>query len=80
MARKAEKVIDFRDSLTMISLLKLTQVFGQMNPSEILEIRGADSITRQDLFKVLPQATYEVITVEEGDDESVHRMQIRKCR
>jgi len=67
---KADKVIDFRDSLSSISLLKVTQVFGNMRSSEILEIRGADTDTQQDLFKLLPRDSYEVVEVEDVDGES----------
>lgn len=64
---KSKKTIDFRDSLSSISLLKVTQAFNTMNPSEILEIRGVDREVRQDLFKVLPHGGYELI---EGEDAS----------
>ena len=70
MTDKADKVIDFRDSLSSISLLKVTQVFGNMRSSEILEIRGADTDTQQDLFKLLPRDSYEVVEVEDVDGES----------
>lgn len=73
------KIIDFRDSLSSISLLKVTQVLGKMSPSEILEIRGVDSDSRQDLFKVLPEAAYEIIPVEEDPGtEKSDRICIRK--
>ena len=64
MAGNVEKIIDFRDSLSSISLLKVTQVFSSMDFSEILEIRGIDGDLRQDLFKVLPQQAYEIIEIE----------------
>lgn len=70
MARVAEKIIDFRDSLSTISLLKVTQVFSSMDLSEILEIRGVDADIEQDLFKVLPQKAYEIMKIEEYADAS----------
>lgn len=66
MAENIKRIIDFRDSLSSISLLKVTQVFGKMDSSEILEIRGADPVIRQDLFKVLPRSAYEIVDGEEG--------------
>lgn len=69
MTDQAYRVIDFSDSLSSISLLKVTQVFGKMKSSEILEIRGADPDTQQDLFKLLPPASYEVVDVKELDRE-----------
>ncbi len=73
MAENIKRIIDFRDSLSSISLLKVTQVFGKMDPSEVLEIRGADQVIRQDLFKVLPRAAYEIVESEDGG-----RLHIRK--
>ncbi len=70
MTRVAEKIIDFRDSLSTISLLKVTQVFNRMNLSEILEIRGVDADIQQDLFKVLPQEAYEIMKIEDNVDAS----------
>ena len=70
MARVAEKIIDFRDSLSTISLLKVTQVFSSMDLAEILEIRGVDADIQQDLFKVLPQKAYEVMKIEDYADAS----------
>jgi len=58
LTQVSEKIIDFRDSLSTISLLKVTQVFSSMDISEILEIRGVDADIEQDLFKVLPQQAY----------------------
>ncbi|MFN2354204.1 MAG: hypothetical protein ABR512_06740 [Desulfopila sp.] len=73
------KTIDFRDSLSSISLLKVSQVFGKMNAAEILEIRGVDSDIRQDLYKVLPRREYEILGTENGAAEEPDRVLIRKC-
>jgi hypothetical protein len=73
------KTIDFRDSLSSISLLKVSQVFGRMNVAEILEIRGVDSDIRQDLYKVLPRREYEFLGTENGAAEEPDRVLIRKC-
>jgi TusA-related sulfurtransferase len=70
LARGIEKIIDFRDSLSTISLLKVTQVFSNMDHSEILEIRGVDADIQQDLFKVLPQEAYEIMKIEDNADAS----------
>ncbi|MDJ0621514.1 MAG: hypothetical protein QNJ17_01040 [Desulfocapsaceae bacterium] len=74
-----KKTIDFRDSLSSISLLKVTQVLSSMSPSEILEVRGIDADIRQDLLKVLPQEEYEIL-VSKGhtDTDTFERMRIRK--
>lgn len=81
MAGYDEKIIDFRDSLSSISLLKVTQVFENMEAAEILEIRGSDMSIRKDLFKVLPEEAYELIHSEESDaDDDFYRVRIRKCK
>ena len=76
MANKSNFIIDLRDSIASMSLLKVTQVFGEMKPSQILEIRGSDPDTRRDLFKVLPQSAYEILW-ETGSEEGEGEYQVR---
>lgn len=79
MKRKANHYLDFRGSITSISLLKLIQTFREMQPNEVLEILGNNLDTRSDLFKVLPAGAYEMIfldVVEEGD--YLYRIQLKK--
>ena len=79
MKRKVNHYLDFRGSITSISLLKLIQTFREMRPNEVLEILGNNLDTRSDLFKVLPAGTYEMIfldVVEEGD--YLYRIQLKK--
>jgi TusA-related sulfurtransferase len=78
LALNIKNIIDFRDSLSSISLLKVSQVFGKMNPSEILEIRGADFDIQQDLLKVLPQAAYEIVRIDGAAEGDFERLCIRK--
>ena len=79
MAGKADIIIDFRGGISSISLLKTTQIFEKMKPLEIMEIRGADPDTRHDLFKVLPESSYEVLPADAAKDEGAcHQMRIRK--
>lgn len=79
MKRKANHYLDFRGSITSISLLKLIQTFREMKPNEVLELLGNNLDTRSDLFKVLPDDAYELIfldVVEEG--EYFYRIQLKK--
>lgn len=79
LKRKANHYLDFRGSITSISLLKLIQTFREMKPNEVLEILGSNLDTRSDLFKVLPDDAYELIfldIVEEGD--YFYRIQLKK--
>lgn len=79
MKRKADHILDFRGSITSMSLLKLIQTFREMKSNEVLEILGNNLDTRSDLFKVLPDDAYELIfldVVEEG--EYFFRIQLKK--
>ena len=59
-----EYTLDFRGSITSIMLLKMTQMFTKMKAEDILEIQGSDPDTQKDLFKVLPSASYELISMD----------------
>ena len=79
MKRKADHLLDFRGSITSISLLKLIQTFREMKANEVLEILGSNLDTRSDLFKVLPDDSYDLIfldVVEQGD--YFYRIQLKK--
>jgi TusA-related sulfurtransferase len=79
LKRKVNHYLDFRGSITSISLLKLIQTFREMKPDEVLEILGSNLDTRSDLFKVLPDDACELIfldVVEEGD--CFYRIQLKK--
>lgn len=57
----------------------MTEVFNRMQPSQIMEIRGSDPDTREDLLKVLPEAAFEVLgTSEEDDGHDFYKVRIRK--
>ncbi len=79
MKQKADHILDFRGSITSMSLLKLIQTFREMKPNEVLELLGSNLDTRSDLFKVLPEDAYELIfldVVEEG--EYFYQIQLKK--
>ena len=79
LKHKADHTLDCRGSITDISLLKLVQTFREMKPNEVLEILGSNLDARSDLFKVLPNDSYELIfldVVEEGD--YFYRIQLKK--
>ena len=77
MTGEADIILDFRNTFSSISLLKMTEIFKRMQPLQILEIRGSDADTREDLLKVLPETSYEVLAdSDEGQDFS--KVRIRK--
>ena len=79
MKRKADHILDFRGSITSMSLLKLIQTFREMKTNEILELLGNNLDTRSDLFKVLPDDAYELIFLDVGEEgESFYRIQLKK--
>jgi TusA-related sulfurtransferase len=53
--------LDFRNGVTPFALLEVVRVFKKMRPGETLEIRGNDQDLRQDLNRVLPDASFSVV-------------------
>ena len=81
MKPKADHILDFRGTLTSISLLKLTQTFREMASNEVLEILGNDLDSRNDLFKVLPKDSYDLIFLDVNEEgEYFYRIQLKKKR
>ncbi|TET19707.1 MAG: hypothetical protein E3J76_06515 [Candidatus Aminicenantes bacterium] len=79
MKRKADHILDFRGSITSISLLKLSQTFREMKANEVLEILGSSLDTRSDLFKVLPDDSYDLIFLDVVEEEDYfYRIQLKK--
>ena len=79
MKREADHVLDFRGSITSISLLKLTQTFREMKANEVLEILGSNLDTRSDLFKVIPDDSYDLIFLDVVEEEDYcYRIQLKK--
>ena len=73
--------LDFRGSITPITLLKVTQTIMKMAPDEVIEIQGSDLDAKQDLFRVLPESSYELISVDITDDKgsgSFYRILLKK--
>jgi TusA-related sulfurtransferase len=73
--------LDFRGSITPITLLKVTQTVMKMAPDEVMEIQGSDPETKQDLFRVLPESSYELISMDisgSNASESFYRILLRK--
>jgi len=79
LKRKADHILDFRGSITSISLLKLSQTFREMKANEVLEILGSSLDTRSDLFKVLPDDSYDLIFLDVVEEEDYfYRIQLKK--
>jgi len=74
LKKEANHIVDFRGAIKSLTLLKLTHVFRSMKNDEVMKIMGLDPDTRNDLFKVLPATSYELVFEEEreGDFCSLH--------
>ena len=81
MEKKPDHILDIRRSIPPISLLKASQAFRAMKKRETIEILCGDIDTRTDLFKVLPPLSYELVLVEELEEESTFfRVQMKKIK
>ena len=78
MAGMADIKLDFRNTFSSISLLKMTEIFGRMQPMQILEICGSDPDIRKDLLKVLPEASYDMLGSEEEVGQDFFKVRIQK--
>ena len=79
MGKKPDQILDLRGAIPPITLLKVSQVFREMKEQEILEILCRDPDTRTDIFKVLPPFSYELIVMEQlEEDDSSFRVQMKK--
>jgi TusA-related sulfurtransferase len=70
--------LDLRGAIIPFSLLKVSQVFKILKPGELLEILCSDPDTRIDLFKILPESSYELTLMEELEEDYFYRIQLKK--
>ncbi len=76
MKEKPDYFIDFRESITPLSLLRMGQLVKQMKPHELLEIIVRDPDVRSDVLKIVPGC--ELIGIELNTEEDCCRMQLKK--
>jgi hypothetical protein len=74
----AEIKLDFRNTFSSISLLKMTEIFSRMQPLQVMEICGSDPDIREDLLKVLPEAAYDVLASDEEIEQDFYKVRIQK--
>ena len=81
MTKKPDHILDVRRSIPPISLLKVNQAFRAIKKRETIEILCGDMETRTDIFKVLPPLSYELVLVEELEEEGTFfRVQMKKIK
>ena len=78
MRQEADHIIDLRGFIIPIALLKVSQVFREMLPDQTLEVLCYDSEIRNDLLKILPALSYELIFAEDTRDGNSFRIQMKK--
>ncbi len=78
MAGMVDIKLDFRNTFSSISLLKMTEIFSRMQPMQVMEICGSDPDIRQDLLKVLPEASYDILAADEEVGQEFYKLRIRK--
>jgi TusA-related sulfurtransferase len=74
----ADIKLDFRNTFSSISLLKMTEIFSRMQEMEVMEILGSDPDIRADLLKVLPEFSYELLASDEAIEPEFYKVRIRK--
>ena len=76
MKEKPDYIIDFRQSITPLSLLRMGQLVKQMKPHELLEIIVTDPDVRSDVLKIVPGC--ELVGIELNTEEDFCRIQLEK--
>ena len=80
LKQKSDYILDFRETITPLALLKMSQVLLEMNVDEVLEVITKDHDARTDVFKVIPASSCELIDVEFNREADFFRIQLKKTR
>ncbi len=78
MGKNVRHKLDLRGAIIPFTLLKVSQAFKMINPGETLEVLWSDPETQNDLFKILPDSAYELILMEELEEDSTYRIRLTK--
>jgi TusA-related sulfurtransferase len=73
-------ILDFRETIVSLALLKMTQVLREMRAKEVLEVIVRGPEDRTDVFKVIPGSSCELVDVEFNREVECCRIQIMKKR
>ena len=77
MKQQNEHILDLRDIIAPLTLLKVTQLLETLKAGEILEILAKDPDTRKELFKVLKAFHYQLMGIEE--ERSYYRIRLMRA-
>ena len=78
MAEVTRHKIDLRGAIIPFTLLKVSQAFKMIDPGETLEVLWSDPEIQNDLFKILPDSSYELILMEELEKNTTYRIRLAK--
>jgi TusA-related sulfurtransferase len=78
LIEKADYILDFRETIIPLALLKMSQVVREMKANEVLEIVTRDLDARADVFKVIPGSACELIAMELDKEVGCCRIQLKK--
>jgi len=79
LGKSARHKLDLRRAIIPFTLLKVSQVLRTIQPGDIIEVFWSDPDIPEDLFKILPESSYDLIAMEEmADEEPSYRMEIKK--
>jgi TusA-related sulfurtransferase len=78
MKRKANYILDFRETITSFALLKMTQVLKTMKTRQVLEVITNDLDARTDVLRVVPSSPCQVIGMEVNEQTGLCRIQMEK--
>lgn len=72
---------DLRHTIVPFSLLRISNIFKEMAPGEIIEIEWTDPEMHEDLLRILPRCAYEILAIENLDsEEGAYRMRFKKTK
>ncbi len=79
MKQSTRHKLDLRGAIIPFTLLKVSQVFRTIQPGDTLEVYWSDPDTPADLFKILPESSYDMISMDVVEEEEPsYRMEIQK--
>ncbi len=78
MKRKANYILDLRETITPFALLRMTQVLKTMKAQQILEVITGDLDTRTDVLSIMPSSSCQVIGMEVDEQTGHCKIQLEK--
>jgi TusA-related sulfurtransferase len=78
LKRKADYVLDFRESLTSLALLKMSQALREMRSGEVLEIIAQGTDAHEDVFRLMPTTSCEILLMEIDEKAELCRIRLKK--